>query len=222
MLFLIAIGWIANRTIPAQHLIWHELNPDSPIGVATRFQLLRVSLSPSSTCLNLAENAAKLKAVQAGPHRPNKVCGWDVAITNDAMSGVLLTPKQVNMQCPLTLGTYIWAHEVDDLAQTYFGTGLKKIHHVGTYSCRRQRGNGSNAWSEHAFANAFDVIGFELNNGQIVSILKDWNGEKNKRRFLRSARDKACDIFRVTLSPDFNKAHADHFHLDMGPSSSCR
>jgi len=26
----------------------------------------------------------------------------------------------------------------------------------------------------------------------------------------------------LTLSPDFNEAHHDHFHVDMGPTRSCR
>jgi len=87
---------------------------------------------------------------------------------------------------------------------------------------RRQRGNSSGEWSEHAFANAWDVAAFELRDGSLISVLKDWNGARQKKKFLRDARSAACDIFRVTLSPDYNAAHADHFHLDMGPSSSCR
>nr|WP_328730168.1 extensin family protein [Falsiroseomonas algicola] len=35
-------------------------------------------------------------------------------------------------------------------------------------------------------------------------------------------RDGACRWFRAVLSPDYNAAHADHFHFDMGPSTVCR
>jgi hypothetical protein len=35
-------------------------------------------------------------------------------------------------------------------------------------------------------------------------------------------RDGACRIFGVTLSPEFNAAHANHFHFDMGARSVCR
>jgi hypothetical protein len=38
-------------------------------------------------------------------------------------------------------------------------------------------------------------------------------------------RDKACDAFGTVLSPDYNAAHADHFHLDQadrGYGAFCR
>jgi len=130
---------------------------------------------------------------------------------------------EANMQCPLAVGSYMWLREANMLAITHLGSKLKKVHHVGTYSCRRQNGNSSGQWSEHAFANAWDITGFELEDGRMISVLKDWNGnDKTRQKFLRGARDKACKIFRVTLSPDYNAAHRDHFHVDMGPSSACR
>lgn len=133
-----------------------------------------------------------------------------------------LSPAEATMQCPLALGTHIWTGEIDRAAQAIFGAGLIKIHHAGTYSCRRQRGNSSGAWSEHAFANAWDITGFTLSNGEVISVLNDWDGAADKQRFLRKVRHHACRIFRVTLSPDYNAAHRDHFHVDMGPQKSCR
>ncbi|MFN4225017.1 MAG: extensin family protein [Hyphomonas sp.] len=32
----------------------------------------------------------------------------------------------------------------------------------------------------------------------------------------------ACRLFSVTLGPDYDAAHADHFHMDMGPQRACR
>jgi len=40
--------------------------------------------------------------------------------------------------------------------------------------------------------------------------------------FLRAARDDACKIFRVVLGPDYNKAHEDHLHVDMGGGLRCK
>ena len=48
-------------------------------------------------------------------------------------------------------------------------------------------------------------------------MLRDWPGEGDKARFLRTVRDGACDGFATVLSPDYNAAHANHFHLDMSP-----
>lgn len=75
--------------------------------------------------------------------------------------------------------------------------------------------------SEHAYANAWDVTGFELADGRVVSVQKHWNDPGALRTFLRAARDDACNIFRVVLGPDYNDAHHDHLHVDMGGGLRC-
>ena len=218
--------WIANRYVPPQHLFWKPLDTSLPLGFATKQQLFALNLKPSKTCLALARDTTGFKTARAEPQRPSSgggkgVCGWDVALDVFGTNDVSFAPSETQMQCTLSVAAYLWQREVDTLARKYFNQPLAKIHHYGSYSCRRQRGNSSGQWSEHAFANAWDVAGFELKDGTRINILKDWNGERNKVKFLRGAREAACDIFRVTLSPDYNEAHKDHFHLDMGPTRSC-
>ncbi len=225
-LFL-AMGYLANRYVPTQHLAWRALNVDAPIGLSTKLQLMRVSLSPSSNCMALARGAEAMNSIPADPLDGDGPCGWTVARLMYGTDTVTLAPGEATLQCPLALGQYMWLREVDKAAVEHLGSGVAKLHHAGSYSCRRQRGNNSGAWSEHAFANALDVTGFTLNDGRTISVLKDWTGtnavdKAARRKFLREARDKGCGIFRVTLSPDYNAAHRDHFHFDMGPSSSCR
>ena len=212
--------WL-NGVVPPQHLPWKPLDPDRPIGAATRAQLLRVSVSPDATCAALAEGSVTLVSSPADPKDAAEPCGWQVARTVSAVGGAELAGES-NMQCPLSLGVNIWLRDTDRLAREHLGSGLARVHHFGTYSCRRMYGRSSGRWSEHAFANAWDVASFDLEDGTRVSVLRDWDGAGAKSRFLHDARDAACDVFRVTLSPDYNAAHADHFHLDMGPSSTCR
>jgi hypothetical protein len=71
-------------------------------------------------------------------------------------------------------------------------------------------------WSEHATGNAIDIAAFVLEDGRRISVLGDWEAEGEKARFLKAVRDDACDIFATVLSPDYNAAHADHFHFDQG------
>ena len=170
----------------------------------------------------MALETDRLFSVDADPHRPKDPCGWDKARILTGANTITLAPGEATMQCPLTLASYIWLRDLDREAEDLFGSGLSRVHHAGSYSCRRQVGNGSGLWSEHAFANAWDVTAFELNNGVVISVLNDWDGARDKKKFLRRARDKACQVFRVTLSPDFNEAHHDHFHVDMGPTTTCR
>lgn len=215
---------LSNKYVPHQHLPWQPLDMQAPTGFATDLQLLRVSLSPSSSCAKLIESVDDYQTRIADPHRPKgyEPCGWNIAREIDQSQAASLRPQDVTMQCPLAVGTYVWMREIDASAKKHLGSGVKSIQHAGSYSCRKQVGNGSGQWSEHAYANAFDVMGFELDDGRVISVLKDWNGTSERKRFLRDVRKQACKIFRVTLSPDFNAAHADHFHVDMGPTMSCR
>lgn len=225
-LILTALFMLANRFIPGQHLPWAKLNPDNPIGFGTKSQLMRLSLSPSETCMDMARDIEALTSIPADPKGPKSrgegVCGWNVARTVYGGGSATLAPGEANMQCPLTIASYMWMREIDAIAQKRFDASLVKVHHMGTYSCRRQVGNGSGAWSEHAFANAWDIAAFELSDKTLIQVQRDWNGDKDRKAFLREVRDTACKLFKVTLSPDYNAAHADHFHVDMGPYSSCR
>jgi len=230
LLCLVVIGgvvWAVNTYVPPQHLFWKPLNTNLPLGFATKQQIFALNFKPSKTCMALARDTAGFKTLIADPKRPASgagkgVCGWDVARVVYGTEDVLFAPRESHMQCPLSIAVFLWQREVDKLAQKHFRQPLAKIHHYGSYSCRRQRGNGSGQWSEHAFANAWDVAGFELEDGTMIQILRDWDGERKKANFLHDARKSACGLFRVTLSPDYNDAHKDHFHFDMGPSRSCR
>ncbi len=76
--------------------------------------------------------------------------------------------------------------------------------------------------SQHATANALDISGFDLADGQKIRLRSDWDGSEAEQAFLRAARDSACDWFRMVLSPDYNAAHHDHFHVDQGLWMGCR
>jgi len=219
--------WATNKYIPAQHLPWKKLDTSRPLGWATKQQLFNLSLSPSNVCIELARQTEDYKTLAAEPKRPMtgagaNICGWDQARVVYGTKSVSFSPGESNMQCPLSIAVFLWQREVDALAQKHFGQPLKTIHHMGTYSCRKQRGNSSGQWSEHAFANAWDVGAFELEDGTLIRVLTGWDGSRKEKNFLREARSAACGLFRVTLSPDYNSAHADHFHLDMGPTIACR
>jgi hypothetical protein len=72
--------------------------------------------------------------------------------------------------------------------------------------------------SEHAFANAVDVSAFVLRDGRRVSVLNGWRGSPKERAFLRRLHQSACKRFGTVLGPEYNAAHANHFHFDMAKS----
>lgn len=223
-ILFVALGVVLiNTKVPPQHIPWRTLDPDAPIGFATKTQITRMALGPVDACMTLARETEGLQSVPAEPKVTDSVCGWEIARFLEGTDSLTLSPGEASMQCPLTLGSYIWLGEVERLAMERFDSPLVKIHHMGTYSCRRQRGNGSGRWSEHAFSNAWDIAGFELEDGHLITVRSDWTkGTETEKAFLRDVRDTACKIFRVVLSPDYNAAHYDHFHVDMGPSATCR
>ena len=132
------------------------------------------------------------------------------------------------MTCPLAAAFTAWAkHAVRPAARQYLGSDVVRIETMGTYSCRNVNGALSGKLSEHAYGNAVDVAAFILKDGRRISVLNGWNGKADERAFLRRLHESACKRFGTVLGPNYNSAHANHFHFDMGNamkdgSSYCR
>ncbi len=121
------------------------------------------------------------------------------------------------MTCPLAANFAAWArHGVGPAARLVLGSEVVRIETFGTYACRNIIGAGSGRLSEHATGNAVDVAAFVLADGRRVSVQNDWAVDGPEARFLRIVRASACKRFRTVLSPDYNAAHRDHLHFDMG------
>jgi len=133
--------------------------------------------------------------------------------------------KPFNTRCQLALRMAMWdRHGIQAAARKHFGKPVREIEHYSSYSCREIRTpQGSfGRMSTHATAEAIDVSGFVLQDGQNIKLTTGWNGTPAESAFLRDVRDSACEWFRLTLSPDFNALHADHFHLQHKGWGSCR
>ena len=127
--------------------------------------------------------------------------------------------------CATALTTALWEHHsLQPRAEEYLGGPISRIAHSGSYSCRMIRtpsGEGRN-WSTHARAFVLDVAGFETIDGERLRLLDDWEGSDSRSTYLKAVRDDACDWFVLTLTPDFNALHADHFHLQVFGWGGCR
>lgn len=115
-----------------------------------------------------------------------------------------------------------WARfGVDRAAEQILGSRVARIETMGSYSCRNVAGTARR--SGHATANAIDVAAFVLEDGRRVTVLDDWiGGTPAERRFLRVVHASACKRFGTTLGPDYNPAHANHFHLEADGATFCR
>ena len=125
------------------------------------------------------------------------------------------------MTCPLASSFTDWArYAVAPAAKQYLGSEVVKIETMGTFNCRAVNGSRSGKLSEHAFANAVDVSAFVLRDGRRVSVLNGWRGSPEERAFLRRLHQSACKRFGTVLGPEYNAAHANHFHFDMARSNT--
>ncbi|KQN35598.1 extensin [Sphingomonas sp. Leaf407] len=131
------------------------------------------------------------------------------------------------IRCPAARAMIGWIrHGVRPAARQMLGSDVVKIDSFGTYACRGIVGGGARSAgrvSEHGLANAVDIAAFVLADGRRISIERDWNGDDaDKREFLRVIQRSACKRFVTTLTPDYNAAHYNHLHLDMGGRPLCR
>ena len=124
--------------------------------------------------------------------------------------------------CNMATTFAAWARfGVDRAAEQILGSHVVRIETFGSYNCRNVA--GTNRRSGHATANAIDVSAFVLADGRRISVLHDWNGgTPAERRFLRIVHTSACKRFGTTLGPDYNAAHANHFHLEADSANFCR
>ena len=100
-----------------------------------------------------------------------------------------------------------------------------EVAHIGTYNCRVI--SGTDTLSEHSFAHAIDLGGFTLDGGQYLSVLDHWeDGVAEPVTFegqwLEDLTDQRYEqgIFNIILTPEYNAAHDNHFHVDLTPGAS--
>lgn len=168
------------------------------------------------------------KGVNASPtaDRPlNNGCGLENGVKLQSLAGANFNGASVT--CPMAGALALWMNRVvQPAAKKHFGAKVRRIIHYGTYSCRNIKGSlfskYLNMRSEHATANAIDIGGFALSNGQTISILKDWRSKTARSAFLKEIHYGACSYFRVVLGPEANRLHADHFHFDRGLLLRCK
>jgi hypothetical protein len=202
-----------------------EWNPWAPLDVRaspnllTRFKLGRLQENPALCDQVLKTSGLRVShqvdspADAACPLRNTlRVQGADVGLSSSFLAS-----------CPLAVAFALFErHSLQPAAQAVFGQAVTRVDHLGSFACRNIYNRANGRLSQHASANALDIAGFRLADGRSISVLKDWSGAGEGARFLRQVRDGACDDFNVVLSPDYNAAHHNHFHLDMGRWWVCR
>ncbi len=216
LLFVILgmIGSVYVKENP-ENFPWTQLSLNQPIGLFTGRKLAALN-GEFPQCQLLLNEAGVM--FEPFPASGADQCRRDqnVSLLAPPADRIAYRPQRLSPTCPVVAALKVWEDRVVQAAAIkIFGQNVKSIRHFGSYNCRKI--SGRDAWSEHATGNAIDVAAFELADGKIISLSGSWTGAALEAQFLREVRDGSCDLFATVLSPDYNAAHADHFHFDQAP-----
>lgn len=200
-------AWLRDHP---EHNPWAPLELRHPAGWATERKLAALRGDPGECRAVLDRSGVSFTSLDP--------IGEDECRRSDRvrLADAPLSPADAEATCATSAGFVHWMlHGVQPAAEELLGSPVARVEHLGTFSCRRVYGQDTGRWSQHATGNAIDISAFVLEDGRRIAVLDDWRGADEEAAFLRRARDSACGSFSTVLSPDYNTAHADHFHLDQ-------
>ncbi|WP_028622579.1 extensin-like domain-containing protein [Pseudomonas sp. Ant30-3] len=208
-------GWL---TLPPQWNPWAPLDVRADPNFLTRYKLMQLRGDPQ-LCDQVLSTSGLRVARQADS--PDAKC--PLTNTLRVQGGEVALSSSFLASCQLAVSFALFErHALQPAAQAMYGQSVSRVDHLGSFACRNVYGRENGRRSQHASADALDIAGFRLADGRAINVLKDWPKDNQDAKFLRQVRDGACDTFSVVLSPDYNAAHRNHFHLDVGPWSVCR
>lgn len=119
------------------------------------------------------------------------------------------------LNCSMTKVFAKWVkNELVPSARYRYFSGVKSIHQMSSYSCRKMNSRSNNPWSEHARGNALDIGGFTLKNGKHIDVRKKSFFAFREKGLLKTVRSDSCKYFKTVLGPG-DPYHGDHFHFDL-------
>lgn len=217
-LTLLAVALLLHRYVPPQHNPLRPLDLTAPIGIATAGKLAKLEKN-EELCRRKLEDAGVEFQVRAADGAEARCPLEETLILKKSLTPYNAAPMR--MTCHQMAVLHVWERNVlRPQANKLFGSPLSRIETYGSFSCRNIAGTGVR--SEHSYANAIDISGFVLENGRRISVKEHWRDRSDAGKYLNRVHRRACQLFSVTLGPDFDAAHADHFHLDMGNIEACR
>ncbi|KQN49868.1 extensin [Pseudomonas sp. Leaf48] len=208
-------GWI---DLAPQWNPWAPLDVKATPNLLTRYKLMRLRDDPQLCDQALGSSGLRVTHQADSPDATCPLTG-----TLRVQGGEVGLSSSFLASCRLAVSFALFEHHVlQPAAQAVYGQAVTRVEHLGSFACRNVYSRENGRRSQHASANALDIAGFRLADGRAISVLKDWPKDNQEALFLRQVRDGACGMFSVVLSPDYNAAHRNHFHVDVGPWWVCR
>ncbi len=142
-------------------------------------------------------------------------CGGEDLVRLEAV--VLPDKRRVSLKpaatfrCPMATAVADWIRtDMAPLAAS-LGSVISDLDNFDSFDCRGRNGVTGAKLSEHGHANALDVRGLKLANGQSISLT-----DRTVSRELReSVLHSVCARFSTVLGPGSDGYHEEHIHLDL-------
>src|SRR5712671_5120638 len=142
-------------------------------------------------------------------------CGGEDLVRLEAV--VLPDKRRVSLKpaatfrCPMATAVADWIRtDMTPLAAS-LGSVISDLDNFDSFDCRSRNGVTGAKLSEHGHANALDVRGLKLANGQSISLT-----DRTVSRELReSVLHSLCARFSTVLGPGSDGYHEEHIHIDL-------
>ncbi|MEH0886398.1 extensin family protein [Enterobacter sp. UNJFSC 003] len=219
IIIMVAIATVGYRWLPSHYNPFKPLTLDDPPGKITQYKLRH--LSPDA-CENLLLQANQRRLIRT---QPVTDAGGDCPLSNVVRVhdfGPVSLNSSFLSSCPLAMSTALFvSQQARPITKAMMGSELIRIEHLGSFACRNIYHRPDARRSEHATAEALDISAFRLANGERVTVLRGWKSTK-MLPWLQALQAASCGYYGNTLGPDYNAAHANHFHLGMRGFGLCR
>lgn len=122
---------------------------------------------------------------------------------------------------------------LDDFSQILAAHDIVEVRHYSMYRRAPKRWPDDKIGTRHNGGLALDAAKFIKSDGTKLDVLDDFKGKryrkvcgkeapKGKTEAARELRELVCSaldigMFSVILTPNFNRAHRNHFHLELTP-----
>jgi hypothetical protein len=222
LVLLIMVGGVTVEQawirVPPNWLPWGRPNLNAPPSWFARIQINALA-TDGAACIDVL-NQSDIRFSSIPDRRVDGDCGFENAV-RATHTPVPIEPG-VTATCSLMAALDWYEHVLQPAAGRDLGSRLTGIDQLGTYACRNINSEKTGPRSEHTTANAIDIAAFRFADDRTISVAADWIKQTPTGRFLKDAHVAACGLFNVVLGPDYNRLHANHFHLDLGRFRMCR
>lgn len=157
----------------------------------------------------LGAQAEPLPPIHAG------ACGAARPVRLLRLPGGLAVSTAAVVTCPMAEALAQWSKEVIETeSRRAFQTAPLAVQIGTSYQCRGQNRQAFAKLSEHAYANAVDVMGFTFPKRAPIPVTFHPEGSP-EGAFFQAVRAGACRHFTTVLGPGSDAYHADHLHIDL-------